>query len=308
MTSSSSASRSSQSQSSTSPARKQPASRRNRTISPYTQILLLLSGSFIVAVSFNLFLLPSGIASGGVSGISILVERLLQIEPAYTQWALNIPILIAGWYVLGTKFALKSVLGSVMLPLFVLLTSAWPSPTDNVLLASVFGGLGVGLGLGLVFRGQGSTGGLDTAARILQRYTGLRIGLAIACIDGLVIVSAGIIIAPEIALYALIALFVTSKTIDVVQTGLKSSKVAFIISSQPDAVAQVILTDVNRGLTELTARGGFTGNDKTVLMVVVGQHEVSKLKAAVQNVDPAAFVIISDTAEVLGEGFQTTTS
>jgi uncharacterized membrane-anchored protein YitT (DUF2179 family) len=299
---------SSASQSSQLPQSPSPISpRRTRTISPYTQILLLLAGSFIVAVSFNLFLLPGGIASGGVSGISILVERLLSIPPAYTQWALNIPILIAGWYVLGTKFALRSVLGSVMLPLFVLLTSAWPSPTDNVLLASVFGGLGVGLGLGLVFRGQGSTGGLDTAARILQRYTGLRIGLAMACIDGIVIASAGIVIAPEIALYALIALFVTSKTIDVVQTGLKSSKVAFIISTQPDEVAQVILTDVNRGLTELTARGGYTGNDKTVLMVVVGQHEVSKLKAAVQNVDPAAFVIISDTAEVLGEGFQTAT-
>jgi len=279
--------------------------RRNRTISPYVQILLLLAGSFIVAVSFNLFLLPGGIASGGVSGISILVERLFGIQPAYTQWALNIPILLTGWYALGTRFALKSVLGTVMLPLFVLITSAWPSPTDNVLLAALFGGLGVGLGLGLVFRGQGSTGGLDTAARILQRYTGLRIGLAIACIDGMVIAAAGIVIAPEIALYALIALFVTSKTIDVVQTGIKSSKVAFIISSQPDEVAQSILSGVNRGLTELTARGGYTGDDKTVLMVVVGQHEVSKLKATVGGVDPAAFVIISDTAEVLGEGFQT---
>ena len=283
----------------------QPPRRRSRTISPFIQVLLLLAGSFVVAVSFNLFLLPGGIASGGVSGISILVERLLGVQPAYTQWALNIPILLAGWYALGARFALKSVLGTIMLPLFVLLTSAWPSPTDNVLLAAMFGGLGVGLGLGLVFRGQGSTGGLDTAARILQRYTGLRIGLAMACIDGLVIAAAGVVIAPEIALYALIALFVTSKTIDVVQTGLKSSKVAFIISTQPAEVAHAILHDVNRGLTELTARGGYTGDDKTVLMVVVGQHEVSKLKAAVSSVDPAAFVIISDTAEVLGEGFQT---
>jgi len=268
-------------------------------------VLLLLTGSFLVAVSFNLFLLPGGIASGGVSGISILVERLLGIQPAYTQWALNIPILLAGWYALGTRFALKSVLGTVMLPLFVLLTSAWQPPTDNVLLAAVFGGLGVGLGLGLVFRGQGSTGGLDTVARMLQRYTGLRIGLAMACIDGMVIAAAGIVIAPEIALYALIALYVTSKTIDVVQTGFKSSKVAFIISTQPDIVARSVLRDVNRGLTELAARGGYTGDDKTVLMVVVGQHEVSKLKATVGSVDPAAFVIISDTAEVLGEGFQT---
>ncbi|XEC95389.1 YitT family protein [Paenibacillus tarimensis] len=269
-------------------------------------VVFLLLGSFAIAASFNLFLVPNGIASGGVSGISILVQRLINIPPAYTQWALNIPLFIAGMLLLGRRFALRTALGSVVLPFFVLLTANWPAPTDNALLASIYGGIGVGIGLGLVFRGRGSTGGLDLAAQLLSRYTGLRYGLAIAVFDGLVIVAAGFIISPENALYALIGLFVTSKTIDIVQTGLLVSKVAFIISDKTEALRITILEDLDRGVTELSAKGGFTGEARTVLMVVVGQNEVPRLKAFVQAVDPAAFVIISDTAEVLGEGFKLT--
>lgn len=280
---------------------KRPVPHRGRRAA--AQLLLLIAGSFVVAVSFNLFLVPSGIASGGVSGISILVQRLTDIAPAYTQWGLNIPLFIAGWLALGRTFAFRSIIGTVLLPLFVLLTSGWQPLTDNVLLQAVFGGIGVGAGLGLVFRGQSSTGGLDTAAQILHKYTGIKLGLAMACFDGIVIIAAGVIIAPEMALYALIALFLTSKTIDIVLTGFKASKVAFIISQETEVIAASILHDVDRGLTKLQARGGFTNEEKTVLMVVVGQNEVMKLKAAVKAVDPKAFVIISDTAEVLGEGF-----
>ncbi|WP_246428016.1 YitT family protein [Paenibacillus phyllosphaerae] len=266
-------------------------------------ILLLLIGSFIVAVSFNIFYVPLGIASGGVSGISILVNRLAGFEPAYTQWALNIPLFLLGLWLLGSRFALKTALGSFVLPLFVLLTSNWSAPTDNAMLASIYGGIGVGAGLGLVFRGRGSTGGLDLAAQLLHRFTGIRLGLAVACFDGLVIIAAGIIIAPENSLYALVGLFVTSKTIDFVQTGFSMSKVAFIVSDEPDRISEVVLHDLDRGLTKLGARGGYTNEERTVLMIVVSQGEVSKLKQLVKAADPDAFVIISDTAEVLGQGF-----
>lgn len=268
-----------------------------------TSILLLLIGSFIIAVSFNIFLVPLGIASGGVSGLSILVKRMTDIPPAYTQWALNVPLFLVGWWLLGKRFALKTALGSFVLPFFVLLTSHWSPPTTNALLAAIYGGIGVGVGLGLVFRGRGSTGGLDLAAQLLHRYTGIRLGLAVACFDGLVIAAAGILIAPENALYALIGLFATSKTIDFVQTGLALSKVAFIVSDRPDDITEVILSDLDRGLTMLDGRGGYTKQQRTILMVVVGRGEVSKLKQLVRSADPHAFVIISDTAEVLGEGF-----
>lgn len=267
-------------------------------------IVQVIAGSMIIAISFNLFLVPNGIASGGVSGISILVQRMLDITPAYTQWAVNIPLFIAGIWLLGKKFALKTAIGSVLLPLFVLLTAHWQTPTHNALLAAIYGGIGVGLGLGLVFRGRGSTGGLDLAAQILHRYTGLPLGLAIVCFDGCVIIAAGFVISPEVSLYALIGLYVTSKTIDIVQTGLPVSKVAFIISEEAERLGEAILHDLDRGLTKLDAHGGYTGDGRTVLMVVVGQTEVAKLKQLVRAIDPGAFVIISDTSEVVGQGFK----
>ncbi|NIK79330.1 uncharacterized membrane-anchored protein YitT (DUF2179 family) [Paenibacillus castaneae] len=267
-------------------------------------IVQLLVGTVIVALSFNMFMVPNGIASGGVSGLSILVQRKLDITPAITQWAVNIPLFLAGLWLLGKKFAAKTALGSILLPLFVLLTANWPTPTHNPLLAAIYGGIGVGVGLGLVFRGGGSTGGMDLAAQILHRYTGIPLSLAIVCFDGCVIVAAGLVISPEVALYALIGLFVTSKTIDFVQSGLQLSKVAFIISDHSDAVADIILNDLDRGLTRLDGHGGYTGQGKAVLMVVVGQNEVPKLKQLVKAIDPGAFVIISNTAEVLGQGFK----
>lgn len=286
------------------------ARRRRATgpVNPRTQAIWaigqLLVGAFIIAASFNLFLVPNGIASGGVSGLSIIVKQSLGIQPAFTQWTINIPLFFAGLWLLGKRFALKTLLGSFMLPLFVLLTADWPPPTSNPLLAAVYGGVGVGIGLGLVFRGRGSTGGTDLAAQILHKYTGLSLGITVVCFDGLVIILAGILISPENALYALIALFVTSKTIDLLQTGLALSKVAFIISDRTEELADAVLTQLDRGLTELDAHGGYTGQRRVVLMVVVSQNEVPKLKAIIRSVDPGAFVIISQTAEVIGQGFK----
>ncbi|RKP47228.1 YitT family protein [Cohnella endophytica] len=275
-------------------------SRRTRAIFSYVSMLL---GSFSIAASFNLFLLPNRIASGGVSGISVILNTLTGIMPAYTQWALNIPLFIAGVLVLGKQFGIKTAVGSIVLPLFVLLTSHWTSPTHDPLLAAIYGGLGVGLGLGLVFRGRGSTGGLDVAAQIIHRVIGIRLGLAVAMLDGLVILSAGLFISLENALYALIGLFATSKTIDIIQSGLQTSKAAFIISRHPDRVSGAILHELDRGLTRLQGVGGYTGDDRPVLLAVVGQNEVVRLKLLVRDADPDAFIIITNAAEVLGEGF-----
>jgi uncharacterized membrane-anchored protein YitT (DUF2179 family) len=265
---------------------------------------LLLLGSLLIAMSFNMFLSPNQVASGGISGISIIVQSVLDFEPAITQWVLNIPLVIVGTFVLGRQFGLKTVVGSLLLPLIILLTRDLPALTNNLLLASIYGGILIGIGVGLVFRGKGSTGGLDLAAQIVHKYTGLSLGLAMAMLDGFVILAAGIVLSPEKALYALIGLFVTSKTINIVQIGLSYSKVAFIISEKSEAIRQKILVEMDRGLTQLQATGGYTGENRTVLMVVVGQTEVSRLKELVKSTDPAAFVILSDTNEVLGEGFK----
>ncbi|MFB9276321.1 YitT family protein [Cohnella cellulosilytica] len=276
-------------------------SKNARTVFSYAAMLV---GAFFIAASFNLFLLPNRIASGGVSGISIILNTLAGIPPAYSQWALNVPLFIAGVLVLGKPFGLKTVVGSIVLPLFVLLTSHWAPPTHDPLLSAIYGGLGVGIGLGLVFRGRGSTGGLDVAAQILHRVLGIRLGLAIAALDGLVILSAGLFISLENALYALIGLFTTSKTIDIIQSGLQTSKAAYIISRDPKRVSAAILHELDRGLTLLQGTGGYTGDERPVLLTVVGQSEVVRLKLLVRDADPDAFVIITNAAEVLGEGFR----
>lgn len=268
------------------------------------EMALLLCGSLCIALSFNLFLSPNQVAAGGVSGISIIVKEWTGLEPAITQWALNIPLFLGGLLTLGGKFGVRTAVGSIVLPLMVLLTKELPPLTNNVLLASIYGGMLVGLGLGLVFRGRGSTGGLDLAAQIIHRYTGLALSGCVALLDGLVIVTAGLVISPEKALYALIGLFVTSKTINIVQLGFSQSKVAFIISRRPEQLRETILYELDRGFTTWQAAGGYTGEERKLLMVVIGQNEAARLKEWVRRVDPQAFVIISDTNEVLGEGFK----
>lgn len=284
--------------------KKEPALQKGTAAHYIYEYGLLLAGSLIIALSFNLFLSPNQVASGGVTGISIIINHLFGTMPALTQWALNIPLFLLGLLFLGRQFGVKTAVGSFVLPLFVLLTSHLQPLTDNLLLATIYGGIGVGVGLGVVFRGRGSTGGLDLAAQLVHKFTGISLGIAVALLDGMVILTAGLVFDAQKALFALIGLYVTSKAIDVVQLGFGYAKVAYIISEESDAIADAILHDLDRGLTRLNGSGGYTGAERPVLMVVVGQTEVSRLKELVREVDPAAFIIISETREVLGEGFK----
>ncbi|MCM2675683.1 YitT family protein [Alkalicoccobacillus plakortidis] len=267
--------------------------------------LYILAGSAIVAIAFNLFLLPNQIAPGGVSGISTIVFNLTGIEPAYIQWAFNIPLFVAGLLLLGgLSYGTKTLVGTLFLPFVVFLTRDWDVGFTDPLLGALFGGIGIGAGLGLAFRARASTGGTDLAAQILQKYTGLTSGLSVALIDGLVVISSAIVFGLELALYALISLFVTGKTIDLVQMGFGYAKIAYIISKDEENVRQHILRDIDRGVTKLSGYGGYTNEERPVLMCVVNQNEVTKLKEVVRLADPNAFVIVSNATEVLGEGFK----
>ncbi|EWG11533.1 YitT family protein [Cytobacillus firmus] len=268
------------------------------------EYLYVLIGSGIVAVAFNVFLLPNRIASGGVSGISTILDAVVGWEPAYVQWAFNIPLFIAGVLLLGKQFGAKTLAGTIFLPLVVFLTKEYEPWTSDPLLASLFGGIGVGLGLGIVFRGKASTGGTDLAAQIINKYTGLSLGTCVAIIDGLIVLSAALIFDIEQGLYALIALYVTSKTIDLIQLGFSRTKMALIITEKQSDVRDGILNKIDRGVTKLSAYGGYTDHERPVLMCVVDQTEFTKLKQLVQTIDPTAFIIVTDASEVLGEGFK----
>lgn len=283
--------------------------RRKKTIQiPFYEkvknIILVLIGSAIVAVSFNAFLLPNEIASGGVSGISTITYGLFGWEPAYVQWALNIPLFISGVAILGYIYGIKTLLGTVFLPFVVFLTKDMEPWTMDPILAAIFGGMGIGLGIGIVFRGNASTGGTDLAAQILAKYTGISLGKCVALIDGLIVISAAIVFNIEKGLFALIALYITSRTIDIVQIGLNRSKMVLIITKEEEKVRDAIFEEIDRGLTKFQAYGGYTNEERKPLMVVVDQSEFTNLKQVVRLIDPDAFVIVLDAAEVLGQGFK----
>ena len=264
----------------------------------------VIIGAAIIAIAFNVFLLPNQVASGGVSGISTILKGVFGWAPGLVQYAFNIPLFIAGLIFLGAKFGIKSFVGTLVLPAVVLLTAAWEPWTMNPLLGALFGGITVGLGLGIVFRGGASTGGTDLAAQIITKYTGFSLGTSVLLIDGLIVLSAAFVFDIERALYALIALFVTTKTIDLVQLGFSQSKMIYIITNKQDEIRDAIYTEIDRGVTKLPAYGGYTNVERPILMVVAYQTEFTKLKHIIKTIDPAAFVIVSDAYEVLGEGFK----
>jgi uncharacterized membrane-anchored protein YitT (DUF2179 family) len=265
---------------------------------------LVMLGSAAVAIAFNVFLLPNRIASGGVSGISTILDAMIGWEPAYVQWAFNLPLFIAGLIFLGMQFGVKTLVGTLFLPFVVFLTKSWEPWTHDALLGAICGGLGVGLGLGIVFRGKASTGGTDLAAQIIHKYTNLSLGTCVAVIDGLIVLSAAIVFDIEKGLYALIGLYVTSKTIDLVQIGFGRSKMVLIITNNEPEVRHAILHEIDRGVTRLSGLGGYTDDTRPILMCVIDQTEFTKLKQIVKTVDPKAFVIVTDASEVLGEGFK----
>jgi uncharacterized membrane-anchored protein YitT (DUF2179 family) len=264
----------------------------------------IIVGSAIVAISFNVLLLPNEVASGGVSGISTILKGVFDWKPAFVQWAFNIPLFVAGVILLGKNFGIKTAVGTIFLPFVVFMTESWEPWTLNPLLGALIGGIMVGLGLGIVFRGKASTGGTDLAAQIITKFTGMTLGTSVALIDGMIVLAAALVFDIEKGLYALIGLYVTSKTIDLVQVGFGRSKLVYIITNKQVEMRDAIYEEIDRGVTKLPATGGYTDAEKPIIMVVVHQTEFSRLKQLVKTVDPAAFVIVSDAAEVLGEGFK----
>jgi uncharacterized membrane-anchored protein YitT (DUF2179 family) len=263
-------------------------------------------GVLLTALGLDLFLIPNKIAAGGVSGIATILHYLISVPVGAAMLALNVPLFAVGIYRLGLRFGFRSLYGTITLSLVVdALAPFLPAPTHDLLLASLFGGVMVGLGLGLVFRHKGTTGGTDLAAAVLRTYTGVNIGQLLFLVDATVVIAAGITFgSAELAMYALITIFVTAWLIDLVQEGFSYAKAFLIISDRPSEISAAIVKELNRGATAWPARGVYTGAEREVLLSVVNRSEVTRLKDIVYGVDPRAFVILADVHEVLGEGFK----
>lgn len=263
-------------------------------------------GSFITAVGLVAFLIPNKIAAGGVSGLATILYYLFKFPVGITMFVINIPLLLLCMKELGMKFGIKSLYGTFVISFFVdfaavFITKPW---TTEPLLAVVYGGVLSGLGLGIVFRSRGTTGGTDLAAALIHKFAKISLGYSLFVIDAMVIVLAGIVFNVEQALYALIAVFITSKMIDVVQEGISYDKAALIISEKYEIISKELLKKMERGATSFKSKGVYTEKEREVLLCVVTQSEVSTLKSIVYSIDPKAFVIVSNVHEVLGEGFK----
>jgi uncharacterized membrane-anchored protein YitT (DUF2179 family) len=267
-------------------------------------ILAIIIGTAIMAFGINTFNIPNNLAEGGITGISILIKLLIpSIDQGMVYFLLNVPLFFLGWKVLGRTAFLYTIIGTVSLSLFLsLLDGIWEHPMDDRLLASLYAGVTIGAGLGLIFRYGGTTGGVDIIARLLQKYMGVSMGRTLFFGDMLVISASLVYLNVESAMYTLVCVFIAARVIDFFQDGAYAGKALTIISDHADQIAKEIL-ELGRGVTILSGKGAFSGADKQVVYVVVSRNEVVRYKNIVQEIDPHAFVIVNDVHEVLGEGF-----
>jgi len=262
-------------------------------------------GAIITAVGLNMFLIPNKVAAGGVSGLAIVLHYLLNWPVGIIMLAFNIPLFIVGIKIMGARYGINTLFGAGVLSLAIDITAPFtPVLTNDLLLSSLYGGVVCGIGMGLVFRSKGNTAGTALAAVILNKLFGIRIGQAMMAADFFVIVFAGVAFqSPELALYALIAMFVTGQIVDLVQEGPSSSKAFFVMSSKPTQVADAIFLELDRGVTLFQVKGHYTGEAREMLLCVVSTSEVTQLKELIYEIDSKAFVIVTSAHEVLGEGF-----
>jgi uncharacterized membrane-anchored protein YitT (DUF2179 family) len=292
-----------------------------KKIMPYALSLLqILLGSAILALSMNIFLIPYKIAPGGVSGIATVLFYLSgeKIPVGVAMLAMNIPLFLAGLKIRGRYFIIKSIIGAVLLSVIIDFTEPWISDllsrfisspagsgTHDLLLYALAGGVTTGLGLGFVFKEEATTGGTDMAAALLNKaFPWVPVGKMLIILDGLVVLIAAVVFNSfQLGLYSVVALYVAAKTLDGFLEGINFSKSLMIISQKADSIAKTLMENIDRGVTGLYGKGMYTGNSYTVLLCVVKKEEIHKVKNIVREIDPNAFVLLTDVREVLGEGF-----
>lgn len=264
----------------------------------------ILLGCFILAVSIQGVLVPAHLLSGGVTGIAIILQYLTSLEIWLWYTILNIPIFVAGYKFVSRRFVFYSILGTAALSLFLALLKPVHLYIDDLLLASIFGGVLSGIGTGIIFRCKGSSGGTDIIAVIVKRLWGFNIGQTAFAINLLVLALSLVTSEIELALFSAIAIFVSSQMVDMVQTGLQTSRTAMIISQKSQNIAVAILNNLNRGCTYLPGEGAYSGDDVKIVLTTVAKTQLPRLKEIVFQVDPQAFIIINEAIEVYGQGFK----
>jgi len=269
------------------------------------ELFWIIIGSLLYAFGLNYFIVANHLAEGGFTGIALILHYTLGWPVGTVIFLGNIPLLLVGWKLWGWEFISKTMLGVAASSFFINLTAGFKLPVEDLLLAALYGGVITGVGLGLVIRNGGTTGGADIIGRLFNRYRGIRMAKFYLVFDFLVISTVAIFFGLTVTLYSLVTIFVFSKVADYVIEGLDAANQALIISEKSDEIAGAIDRELGRGFTFLKGKGGYQGQDKEIILCVVGKWQIFRLKKLVKSIDPKAFVIVSDVYEALGEGFKT---
>ncbi|HOF27933.1 MAG TPA: YitT family protein [Anaerolineaceae bacterium] len=276
-----------------------------RSISDY---LLIILGGFVQALALRTFLIPSQLVGGGISGVAQLLHYLWRTPVGMITLLANIPLFVIGWrYLGGPRFALRTILSVVSFTVFtdILIELTGQAPiTDDILLNSLYGGIILGIGLGLVYLGRGTSGGTDILTRILNQRLGMSISLAYMITDSFAVLLAGFFFSWDKSLYGLIMIYLSGVAADMVSQGTNVIREAMIITDETEKVVTAITQGLGRGTTIINAKGGYTNKDRPIVFCVVTAGEVIRLKAIVHEADPDAFMVVGHANEALGEGFK----
>ncbi|KUK69027.1 MAG: hypothetical protein XD89_0882 [Anaerolineae bacterium 49_20] len=270
--------------------------------------VLILLGAFIQAMALRLFLVPSDLVSGGISGLAQLINHYSSFPIGLIVLLGNIPLFILGWqYLGGPRFAVRTILSILAFSIFtdtLALFMPGSGVTDDLVLNTLYGGLLLGIGLGIVYRGRGTSGGTDILGRILNRHFGITISQAYLITDSVVVLGAGFVFGWSKALYGLVLIYVSGLAAETALQGTNIIRTAMIVTAETEAVTHAIMHDLERGVTILSGTGGYTGEPRAVIYCTVSRMEINRLKILVHDIDPRAFMVIGQAQEALGEGFK----
>lgn len=271
----------------------------------FKQYLYVSLGCILCGCSINLFFVPHHLLSGGISGIAIIFYFLFGLPIGLQILLFNIPLLYAAYRLLGKEYTIITVYGTILFSLSVdaLKFLSTANAIDDPIIAAITGGILSGLGSGLIFRVNGSAGGLDIVAAIIKKYYSFNLGVVGFAANCVIMLVAATLFGLKLAMLTLMSMFVNATLLDKVVEGFNRRKTVYIISQNPDKIVKAILDEVGRGATILQGTGAFTREEKRVIFVVVTLTQIAKVKLLVQETDPHAFMIVSDAAEVLGRGF-----
>ncbi|MBP1155289.1 MULTISPECIES: YitT family protein [unclassified Paenibacillus] len=275
-------------------------------------IVPILIGTAIYAFGLHYFVISNELMEGGLTGVALLINYIFGLPPSLTTLCLNIPLFFLGWRILGKSSMAYTIIGTISLSFFLwimemLIGYGWLVPfrtEHDYFLVTAYAGFTLGLGLGIVFRFGGTTGGADILARITHKLTGWRMGQTILLMDAIVIGSSLFFLPKEKILYTFVAVFIASKMIDILIEGAYAAKAFTIITEQAEPVAAAITASLDRGSTLLPAVGAYSKQQKHIVYCVVARSEMKRLKDLVRSIDPLAFIIITEVHDVVGEGFK----